>query len=209
MPAMRKLILVLVMLLAPTAAHAAVKTELVVYKQGKQQLEGYLAYDDAVAGKRPAVIVVHNWMGVAESAKAAADKLAAAGYVAFAVDIYGKGVRPTAPADAGKLAGQYKGDRKLVRARLKAGLDTISKNPRVDAKKIAVIGYCFGGTGALELARSGAPVLGAVSFHGGLDSPSPADAKPLVVRAKLRRKYSLGASASGLILPSFTRRAAI
>jgi dienelactone hydrolase len=158
-------------------AAAAVKSELVTYKQGKQELEGYLAYDDAVAGKRPAVLVVHNWMGVGDSARASADKLAAAGFVAFAVDIYGKGVRPTTPAEAGKLAGTYKGDRKLFRARLKAGYDVVARHDRVDSKKIAVIGYCFGGTGALELARSGAPVRGAVSFHGGLDSPTPADAK--------------------------------
>lgn len=160
-------------------ADAKVRSQLVEYKQGDAVLEGYLAFDDAGKGKRPGVLVVHAWMGLDDDARKRADMLAGLGYVAFVADIYGKGVRPTNTDEAGKLAGKYKGDRKLLRERVAAGLAQLVKNPKVDAKKTAAIGYCFGGTTVLELARSGAAVGGVVSFHGGLDSPTPADAKQI------------------------------
>jgi dienelactone hydrolase len=103
--------------------------------------------------------------------------LAGLGYVAFAVDMYGAGVRPKAGEEAGKEAGKYKKDRKLMRARVRAGLDTLLKQDGVDATKVAAIGYCFGGTTALELARSAAPLAGVVSFHGGLATGAPEDMK--------------------------------
>jgi len=103
--------------------------------------------------------------------------LAQLGYVAFCADIYGKGVRPKDPQEAGPLAGKYKSDRQLLRARVNAGLEALRQQPLVDPKRIAAIGYCFGGTTVLELARSGADIAGVVSFHGGLDSPTPADGK--------------------------------
>jgi len=140
-------------------------------------LQGYLAYDDATTQKRPGVLVVHEWMGLNDYAKMRADKLAQLGYVAFAADIYGKGIRPQSPKDAGALAGKYKKDRPLLRARVKAALDVLKQNSLTDQARVAAIGYCFGGTTVLELARSGAPVAGIVSFHGGLDSPTPADAR--------------------------------
>jgi dienelactone hydrolase len=116
--------------------------------------------------------------------KKRAEQLAALGYVAFAADIYGKGVRPATPELSGKEAGKYRGkDRGPMRARAAAGLATLAGFPQVDASRLAVIGYCFGGTAALELARSGAQVLGTVSFHGGLDTPVPADA--LKIRGKV------------------------
>jgi len=158
-------------------AHAKIKTQLVEYKDGTTVLEGYLAYDDAVKGKRPGVLVVHAWMGLDANAKKRADMLAELGYVAFAADIYGKGVRPKTPDEAGKLAGTYKGNRKLLRERVQAGFDTLLKQANVDAMKTAAIGFCFGGTTAIELARNGAKVAGVVTFHGGLDSPTPADGK--------------------------------
>jgi dienelactone hydrolase len=159
-------------------SHAEIKTQTVEYKHGDTVLEGYLAFDDAAEGKRPAVLVVHEWMGLGDHAKNSANKLAALGYVAFAVDIYGKGVRAKDAKEAAELAGQYRGgDRALLRGRINAALDWIRQHEKVDAKNIAAIGYCFGGTTVLELARSGADVKGVVSFHGGLSAVNPEDAK--------------------------------
>lgn len=156
--------------------NAAIKTETVEYRDGDTVLEGYIAYDSKLAAKRPGVLVVHEWTGVGSHVKKSAEKLAAMGYTALAVDIYGKGVRPV-PPQAGEVAGKYKSDRPLLRRRIQAGLDFLNQHKTVDSKRIAAIGYCFGGTTVLELARSGAAVKGVVSFHGGLDSPTPADAK--------------------------------
>jgi dienelactone hydrolase len=136
-----------------------------------------MAYDDAAKGALPLVLVVHEWWGLNDYAKDKARELAQAGYVAFAVDMYGKGVLAKDAKEAGELAGKYKGDRKLMRRRIVAGLDAAKTNPRVDPNRIAAIGYCFGGTVVLELARSGADIAGVVSFHGGLDTPDPQDAK--------------------------------
>ncbi len=158
-------------------AMAALHTEKVNYKDGKTPLVGYLAYDDAAQGKRPAVIVVHEWMGLNSSAKKHAEDVAGMGYVAFAVDIYGNGQTTEDPKVAADWSGKYKADRKLYRDRMTAGLNALKKQSMVDPNKIAAIGYCFGGTGALELARTGAPLVGAVCFHGSLNTPNPDDAK--------------------------------
>lgn len=160
-----------------TIAHASLKTQTVEYRDGDQVLEGYLAYDAAKSGKRPAVLIVHDWSGVGPFVKQRAEQLARLGYVAFAADIYGKGVRPTSPEAAGAQAGKYKQDRALFRSRLKAGYQAMLGQRQTDPARTAAIGYCFGGTGVLELARSGADMKGVVSFHGGLDSPTPADGK--------------------------------
>jgi dienelactone hydrolase len=162
----------------PTA-HAAgeIEEKTVEYKQGDVVCEGFLAVDPSVQGKRPGVLVVHEWMGLVDFTKDRARALAKLGYVAFAADIYGKGVRPADYKEAGAQAGKYKGDRPLLRARAKAALDTLLADARVDATRVGAIGYCFGGTTVLELARSGAPVAATVSFHGGLDTPTPDDAK--------------------------------
>ena len=161
---------------------AAIVEKTVEYKSGEVVCEGWQAYDDTVIGKRPGVLVVHQWTGISDHEKEAARKLAALGYNVFLADIYGKGIRPQAPA-AGKEAGKYKTDRALLRARVNAGLDVLSRDERTDASKLAAVGYCFGGTTVLELARSGAPVKAVVSFHGGLDSPTPADGKN--IKAKI------------------------
>ena len=167
------------LLLYPAAAGAALKTRTVEYKQGKTVLQGYLAFDDSTKGKRPGVLVVHEWMGLNDYVKRRAEQLAGLGYVAFAADIYGKGVRPKNPAEAGAQAKIYRDDRKLLRARAAAGLDVLRKDRNVDPKRIGAIGYCFGGTTVLELARSGADVAGTVSFHGGLATPTPEDARKI------------------------------
>jgi dienelactone hydrolase len=166
-----------------SSAWAALKTELVDYKQGDATLEGYMAYDDSFTGKRPGILVVHEWKGLNDYAKRRANMLAQLGYIAFAADIYGKGVHPQTVAEAGAMAGKFKSDRALLRARVRVGLDVLKAIPNVDVTNLAAIGYCFGGTAVLELARSGADVKGIVSFHGGLSSPTPQDARN--IKAKI------------------------
>jgi dienelactone hydrolase len=163
------------------SAPPAVESAVVSYQDGTTELEGYLAKPKDAA-KHPAVLVFHDWMGVSADTKKRADQLAALGYVAFAADVYGKGVRPTTAEEAGKLAGRYKSDRALMRSRGEAALKKLVADPSVDATKVAAIGYCFGGTEALELGRDGAPLVGIVSFHGGLSSPTPADGKNIKAR---------------------------
>jgi dienelactone hydrolase len=159
------------------SAQAKIVTKIVDYKENGQNFEGLVAYDDAKQGKLPGVLVFSNWMGVTDETKDKAIKTAELGYVAFAPDIYGKGVRPKNGDEAGKLAGKYKGDISLLRSRAKAGLDALKAQPNVDTSKIAATGYCFGGAAALELARSGADLKGVVTFHGALATPAPQDAK--------------------------------
>ncbi len=179
---MKALLLVMGMLLAATVVRGEVKGSAVEYKDGGTALEGYVACDGAVSGKRPGVLVVHDWMGISAETRRRCDMLAGLGYVAFAADIYGKGVRPQNAQEAGAQATKYKGDRALYRRRLALALAELKKDPRVDPARVAAIGYCFGGTGVLELARSGADVKGVVSFHGGLDSLHPEDAKAIRCR---------------------------
>lgn len=167
-------------------AQAEIITKTVSYRQGATVLEGYLAYDSARLAQgatRPGVLIIHEWTGINDHVRQRADMLARLGYVAFAADIYGKGVRPATPAEAGATATIYKNDRPLMRARAVAGLDELKKQQLVDPTRLAVIGYCFGGTTALELARSGADINGVVSFHGGLSTPTPQDARH--IRAKV------------------------
>ena len=173
----RLLFLFIFPFLFPLTARAAIHTETVEYSHENTACEGYLAYDDAIAGKRPGILIVHEWKGLGSYAKKRAEQLAELGYVAFAVDIYGKGVRPQTNEEAATEAGIYKNDRPLMRDRVKAVLDVLLKNPMTDAGKVVAIGYCFGGTTVLELARSGADIKGVVSFHGGLSTPTPDDAQ--------------------------------
>ncbi len=158
-------------------AHATIQTKTIEYQQGETTLAGVLVYDDAIKGPRPGVLVVHQWLGLTEYEQSRAVLLAKLGYVAFCVDLYGKGIRPKDTSEAGALATKYKTNRPLLRARVNAGLDELKRSPLVDKKRVAAIGYCFGGTTVIELARSGAELNGVVSFHGGLDSPTPADGR--------------------------------
>lgn len=167
------------LMLAATAARAEIRSEAVVYKDGETTLEGWLTYDDAVQGKRPGVLVVHQWMGLTDYEKKRSEMLAKLGYVAFAADIYGQGVRPKNPQEAREFATKYRGDRPLLRKRVNLGFEQLKKQARVDTGRTGAIGYCFGGTTVLELARSGAEVSGVVSFHGGLNTPTPADASKI------------------------------
>jgi dienelactone hydrolase len=167
-------------LLSTSLARAEIKTQVIEYKQGDTVLEGFLAYDDAVQGKRPGVLVAHTWTGVSDFVKERTKMVASLGYVAFAPDIYGKGIHPKPPVETRAEMGKYTGNRPLLRERVTAGLDVLRKNAMTDTGKILAIGFCFGGTTVLELARTGADVLGIVSFHGGpLSSPTPDDGKKI------------------------------
>lgn len=180
---MRKLFLVAALVWPPLLSQAKIVTQKIEYKDGASVLEGYLAYDDKHQAKRPGVVVVHDWMGLGEYSERRARELAGLGYVAFAADIYGKGVRPKNSQEASELAGKYKGDRNMLRKRANAALAILKAQTQVDGSHLAAMGYCFGGTTVLEMARSGADLKAVVSFHGGLDSKTPQDAKN--IKAKL------------------------
>jgi dienelactone hydrolase len=158
-------------------AYAEVKIEPIEYKQGDDTLEGYLAYDDAVKGKRPGVLVVHQFLGVTNYEKNRARMLAKLGYTAFACDIYGKGSHPLPPKDAGEHMHTYITNRMLLRARAQTGLEVLKKHQTVDASRTAAIGYCSGGTAVLEMARANMDVLAVVSFHGQLFAQPGLEAK--------------------------------
>jgi dienelactone hydrolase len=179
---MKQLLALAGLLAAATSVMAAIRTETIEYREGDTVLEGLAVYDDALAGRRPGVLVVHQWKGLGDYERMRAEMLARLGYVAFCADIYGKGVRADNPQDASALAGRYKADRALLRARARAALAALQAHPRVDAARTAALGYCFGGTTVLELARDGAGTLGVVSFHGGLGTDRPAAAGAVPAR---------------------------
>ena len=168
---MKKILLSLAALFSLTM-HAEIKTKTVDYKHGDVSLQGYLAYDDSVKGARPAVLLIPEWWGLTDNLKNKAREVATMGYTAFAVDMYGNGKITTDAKEAAQLAGQFYG-KPLMAERAKAGLDALLASGLADSKKIAVIGFCFGGATAQVLAYSGAPVVGVVSFHG---TPIPAPA---------------------------------
>lgn len=160
-----------------STANAAPKSRAVAYMQDTVALEGVLVTDGAGKAKRPGVILFTDWMGVSESAKAQAEKVARLGYVVFIADVYGKGRNPKDSKEAGALAGTYKSNRPLMRLRAQAGLAQLKAAAGVDTTRLGAMGFCFGGTVALELARTGADLDGTISLHGNLDTPDPALAK--------------------------------
>jgi dienelactone hydrolase len=166
-------------LLALTAAsaHAAIKTQYVDYMHGSTALKGYLAYDDAVPGRRPGVLLVHYRGGLQGSTLQDAQMIAKLGYVVFAEDIFGKDVVPKTVPEMTALTDIYNKDRGLMRTRARAGFDVLSKNAMVDPAKIAIVGYCFGGTVAVELAETGVPAVGTVAVHGSFRNFTPEAAK--------------------------------
>jgi dienelactone hydrolase len=163
----------------PASANAAIKLEPIEYTHGDTTLKGYLAYDDAQTDKRPGILVVHEWWGCNDYAQSRAKQLAELGYVAFACDMYGHGQTTTDPQRAGQLAGDVRKDPRLWLDRAAAGLKVLTDHKLVDANKLAAIGYCFGGTTALQMACDGQNLKAAVSFHGSLFTPAAADAKSI------------------------------
>jgi len=158
------------------SAQGALKYEEVTYTANGVTMKGYLAYDDAKKGKRPGVLVVHEWWGHNEYARKRARLLAEMGYVAFAVDMYGDGKQAAHPDDAGKFAGAVLQNVEGAKARFMAAMDLLNQNPNTDPKRIAAIGYCFGGAVVLHMARFGVALKGVVSFHGNYATQTPAQA---------------------------------
>lgn len=149
----------------------AIVENTLVYHDGSTELEAFFAFDDSVTARRPGVLISHTWGGrdsfVAEKAR----KLAALGYVGFALDMYGKGILGTGPSENALLMKPFMDDRAKLQRRIKAALLTLKTLPWVDAKKTAAIGFCFGGLCVLDLGRTGADICGVVSFHGLLEAP--------------------------------------
>jgi dienelactone hydrolase len=165
------------------SANAGLVTENVDYTDEKgTPLHGFVVYDDTILGKRPGVLVIHDWRGVTGYTHTRADMLAKLGYIAFAADIYGTDVLSGGPTEWMNQVTIYKGDRPLYRERIRAAYSAFLKQPKLDQNRMAAIGYCFGGTGVIEAARDGLDLKGVVSFHGGLD------AQPLSSGASIKAK---------------------
>jgi len=155
--------------------HGKIETRDFTYEADGVKLKGHIASDGSIKGKRPGVLVVHEWYGHNEYARKRADMLAELGYVALAVDMYGDGKTAEHPQDAGKFAGEVTSNMPAMEARFTAALNELKKDPNVDAEQVAAIGYCFGGGVVLHMARTGAPLKGVVSFHGSLATSKPAE----------------------------------
>lgn len=165
---------VILILSIAVSADAKIVSQAVTYNYEGKVFEGYLAYEDALEGKLPGILVVHEWWGLNDFVRSRVEKLAELGYVAFALDMYGKGIFTKDPAEAKELSSHLRG-KPIMRRRANAGLNALKANDRVDVSRIAAIGFCFGGTTVLELAYSGADIAGVVSFHGGLTAAKPED----------------------------------
>ena len=179
-----RMLSVLVGLMALTAVAKPIQKP-VKYEQGGTKFEGVLIYDDGVKTPRPGLVLVPNWLGINAANLKQAEQVAGTSYILFVADMYGEAARPKNQQEAGKAASAVKGDRKLMRARVNKALELLRSEGKavgLDEKKLGAIGFCFGGTSVLELARSGADVAGVVSFHGGLDAPMPADAKGMTAK---------------------------
>jgi dienelactone hydrolase len=168
--------------LAASVAQAAVQGKEVNYQANGTTLKGYIVYDDAFKGKRPAVLVVHEWWGQNEYARKRARMLAELGYTALAVDMYGDGKMADHPDEAGKFAAEVSKNMPMAKARFEAGMQLLRNQETVDANEMAAIGYCFGGSVVLNMARMGEDLKGVASFHGGLDTDHPAQSGKIKAR---------------------------
>jgi len=164
---------------------AGVRGEEVSYQADGVTLKGYLAYDDAVKGKRPGVLVIHEWWGHNENARMRARMLAELGYTALAVDMYGDGKLADHPSDAKKFSSAVRSNLPLMTTRFEAARKVLEGHATVDAKRVAAIGYCFGGAVALEMARQGADLRAVATFHGALNTQNPAQAGKVKARVRV------------------------
>lgn len=172
---------ILCLLAFSATASATLKNKTLDYSYGGKNFKGYLAWDDAASGKRPGILVVHEWWGLNDYARSRADQLAKAGYVAFAADMYGDGKVATHPDEAGKMAGEARANIETWLGRANAALQVLRSQPNVDPEKLAAIGYCFGGATVLQLAYNGSPIKLVASFHGALFPPE----KPENIKTKI------------------------
>jgi dienelactone hydrolase len=182
---LRSAIAMTIAILAAGTAPAAIVTKVVEYEHDGTKLKGFLAYDDAVKEKQPGVLVFPEWWGLNDYAKSRAKQLAELGYVAFAADLYGDGkvIDVAHPEDAGKMAGALRANVKSWRGRAEAAMKQLTSQANVDPTKIAAIGYCLGGSTALQLAYDGADLKAVATFHAGLPAATPEEAK--AIKAKL------------------------
>jgi dienelactone hydrolase len=167
-----------------TSAYAAIKEEPVTYQDGTTTMKGFVVYDDAVQGKRPGIIMVHEWWGITKHMHNEAQKFAQQGYTAFIADMYGDAKTADNPKDAGALSGAVMKDPKVMEARFNAAQAQLARYPTVDPARIGAVGYCFGGAVVLNMARAGADLDAVAGFHAslGLNTPAPA---PGTVKAKV------------------------
>jgi dienelactone hydrolase len=163
----------------PLTAQGVVKSDAIEYQDGDTKLKGHLYYDDATSGKRPGVIVVHEWWGLNDYAKRRAEMLAGLGYAAFALDMYGDQKVTTHATDAKGWSTQITANTDAWRRRALAGLDALKADRRVDPQRLAAVGYCFGGSTVMQMAYAGADLDGVVSFHGSLPTPVEGEGKQI------------------------------
>ena len=180
---MKNMLCFIGLMFTAVAAQAAVQGKEISYSANGTTLKGYIAYDDAVKGERSGILVIHEWWGLNAYARKRARMFAEQGYTALALDMYGNGKQAHHPDDAQKFSSEVSKNEKLAKARFDAALNLLKKNRTVDADNIAAVGYCFGGSVALNMARMGEPLKAVLSFHGGLATDHPA--VPSKVKARI------------------------
>jgi dienelactone hydrolase len=172
---MKKILMMIGLMVFAAASHAAIQEKEVAYEANGVKLKGYIAWDDASKAKRPGILVVHEWWGLNDYARKRAHMLAEQGYTALALDMYGDGKQAHHPDDAKKFSSEVAQNEELAKARFEAALELLKKEESVDGNNIGAIGYCFGGSVVLNMARLGEPLKVVESFHGGLGTQHPAE----------------------------------
>lgn len=186
-------------LLFSSVGWASINANPLEYKEGKTILAGVFTEDNSIKVKRPGIVIVHQWMGITDHELNKAKELAEKGYAVLVADIYGKGTKVATAEEAGRVSKFYKDDLKKLRDRVAAAVEALKKQKNVDGAKVVVLGYCFGGTAALEALRAQLPIVGAVSFHGALTTT-----KPLVMDKKKIKTLVLHGAIDPMVPPQDT-----